>query len=253
MVVSILYGLLFWFATLILVGGVAYKIGQYWLTPVPLKIPTTPAPITRWGVIQRLLREVIWFESLFRADKLLWLLSMLFHWCLWLVLIRHLRYFLPMNAVLLTLQPLGRYAGFGMVLGLAGLWARRFLIDRVRYISAPSDHLLLALLLVIGLSGLLMSFVTHTDVIQVKSFFSGLFTAGFFGAQGLPAEPLILLHLLLVLVLMLIFPISKLLHAPGVFFSPTRNQVDNAREQPRHLADWALQLEQQGKLYRDKH
>ena len=33
---------------------------------------------------------------------------------------------------------------------------------------------------------------------------------------------------------MLVFPFSKLLHAPGVFFSPTRNQVDNAREQ-RHL------------------
>ena len=33
---------------------------------------------------------------------------------------------------------------------------------------------------------------------------------------------------------MIIFPFSKLLHAPGVFFSPTRNQVDNPREQ-RHL------------------
>ena len=252
-VVSILYGLLFWFATLILVGGVAYKIGQYWLTPVPLKIPTTPAPTTRWGVIKRMLREVIWFESLFRADKLLWLLSWVFHVSLWLVLIRHLRYFLPMNAVLLALQPLGRYAGFAMAIGLVGLWARRFLIDRVRYISAPSDHLLLALLLAMGLSGLVISFVTHTDVTQVKSFFSGLFTAGFFGEQGLPAEPLILLHLLLVVVLMLIFPISKLMHAPGVFFSPTRNQVDNAREQPRQLAAWALQLEQQGKLYRDEH
>ena len=27
---------------------------------------------------------------------------------------------------------------------------------------------------------------------------------------------------------MIIFPISKLLHAPGLFFSPTRNQADNA-------------------------
>ena len=41
---------------------------------------------------------------------------------------------------------------------------------------------------------------------------------------------------------MLIFPISKLLHAPGVFFSPTRNQVDNPREQ-RHIAKWAIKLE----------
>ena len=34
--------------------------------------------------------------------------------------------------------------------------------------------------------------------------------------------------------LMIIFPFSKLLHAPGVFFSPTRNQVDNPREK-RHM------------------
>jgi hypothetical protein len=29
---------------------------------------------------------------------------------------------------------------------------------------------------------------------------------------------------------MIVFPFSKLLHAPGVFFSPTRNQADNPRE-----------------------
>jgi hypothetical protein len=33
------------------------------------------------------------------------------------------------------------------------------------------------------------------------------------------------------------------LHAPGLFFSPTRNQVDNPREK-RHIARWAKSLEQ---------
>jgi nitrate reductase gamma subunit len=51
-----------------------------------------------------------------------------------------------------------------------------------------------------------------------------------------------MVHLALVVSLMAIFPISKLLHAPGVFFSPTRNQVDNSREK-RHLAPWAAKLE----------
>jgi len=36
--------------------------------------------------------------------------------------------------------------------------------------------------------------------------------------------------------------VSKLLHAPGVFFSPGRNQVDNPREK-RHLAPWAAALD----------
>ncbi len=242
--VSMFYGLLYWVATLVLIGGVAVKVRQYWMTPAPLKIPTTPAPVTQSGVVLRMLREVLWFESLFRSNKTLWLFAVLFHISLWLILIRHLRYFVPMNELLVFLQPFGRYAGFTMVIGLAGLWARRFLVDRVRYISAPSDHLMLALLLSIGLSGLLMSFVAHTDIIQVKRFFSGLVTFGFLGAQGLPASPILLIHLFLVAVLMLVFPISKLLHAPGVFFSPTRNQVDNPREK-RHVAPWALKLERQ--------
>jgi nitrate reductase gamma subunit len=62
-----------------------------------------------------------------------------------------------------------------------------------------------------------------------------------FDWQPLPADPVLLLHLTLVAALMIIFPISKLLHVPGVFFSPTRNQVDDARER-RHVAPWAAQL-----------
>ena len=53
-----------------------------------------------------------------------------------------------------------------------------------------------------------------------------------------------MIHLALVGVLMIVFPISKLLQAPGVFFSPSRNQVDNPREQ-RHISDWARKLEDQ--------
>ena len=64
----------------------------------------------------------------------------------------------------------------------------------------------------------------------------------YFSWQPLPADPMLLIHLSMVLVLMFIFPFSKLLHAPGVFFSPGRNQVDNPREK-RHLAPWAAALD----------
>ena len=63
-----------------------------------------------------------------------------------------------------------------------------------------------------------------------------------FDWQPLPADPLLLVHLTLVALLMIVFPISKLMHAPGLLFSPTRNQVDNPRE-ARHLAAWAAALE----------
>ena len=231
---------LFYLASAVLVAGLAVRIRQYAGTPAPLKIPTTPAPTTRGGVALRLVREVVLFESLFKATLWTWLFGWVFHAAMALVLLRHLRYFTePVWGWVAFVQPFGVYAGFAMVAGLAGLWARRFLVDRVRYISTPSDHLMLALLIAIAASGLAMKYLAHTDVVAVKSFFLGLFV---FQVRELPADPLLAVHLGLVAALMLVFPFSKLLHAPGLFFSPGRNQVDDPRER-RHLAEWAARLD----------
>ncbi|MBK7276231.1 MAG: respiratory nitrate reductase subunit gamma [Betaproteobacteria bacterium] len=239
-VLSIAYAALFYAATAILVVGVALKIRSYAGTPAPLLIPTTPAPTTTGGVALRLTREVVFFESLFKGNKWTWLFGWMFHAALLLVLLRHVRYFQqPVWDVIVFIQPYGTYAGFAMVAGLGGLWARRFLVDRVRYISTPSDHLHLALLIAIGLSGLSMRFVKPTDIVAVKTFMLGLMRLDI---QPLPTDPLLLLHLALVALLMIVFPISKLLHAPGLFFSPTRNQADTPRE-ARHLAPWAAALD----------
>ena len=234
------YASLFYIAAAVLVGGLAFRIWEYATTPAPLKIPTTPAPRTRGGVVLRLGREVVLFESLFKANKWIWLFGWVFHAGLSIVVLRHLRYFtLHVWDWMVLIQPFGVYAGFAMVAGLLGLWGRRILVPRIRYISAPSDHLMLALLLGIAVSGLLMKYVAHTDVVALKAFFLGLM---FLDWQPLPADPVLLVHLGLVAALMVIFPFSKLLHAPGLFFSPTRNQVDNPRER-RHLAHWARELE----------
>jgi nitrate reductase gamma subunit len=235
-----MYALLFYVATATLVGGLGMRIWQYAKTPAPLKSPTTPAPTTRAGVTFRLAREVVLFESLFKSNKWIWLFGWLFHAALALVLVRHLRYFTdPVWTVVKLAQPFGIYAGFAMVAGLLGLWARRIVVPRIRYISAPSDHLMLALLVGIGVSGLAMKYLAHTDIVALKAFFIGLMR---FNIQPLPADPVLLVHLGLVAALMIVFPFSKLLHAPGVFFSPSRNQVDDPRER-RHLAAWARRLE----------
>lgn len=237
---SIAYALLFYVATTVFVAGLALKIRSYLRTPAPLKIPTTPAPTTTTGVALRLTREVVLFESLFKSSKWTWIFGWMFHAALLLVLLRHVRYFQqPVWTPIVWVQAFGTYAGFAMVAGLAGLWARRFLVDRVRYISTPSDHLHLALLIAIGLTGLGMRFVAHTDIVALKAFMLGLMR---FDMQPLPADPLLLLHLSLVALLMIVFPISKLLHAPGLFFSPTRNQADTSRE-ARHVAAWAAALD----------
>jgi len=237
---SVAFALLFYVATAALVIGLAARIVDYARTPAPLKIPTTPAPLTQGGVALRLLREVVFFESLFKGSLWTWLFGWLFHASLALVLARHLRYFTePVWGWVVLVQPLGILAAFGMLAGLAGLLARRFLVDRIRYISTPSDYLMLVLLLLIGASGLAMKYVFRTDVVAVKAFFLGLMR---FDWQPLPADGMLFVHLALVAALMIVFPFSKLLHAPGLFFSPSRNQTDDPRE-ARHLAPWAANLD----------
>ncbi len=241
--VSIIFITLFYISLLIFLVGMTRKIIQYWKTPAPLKIPTAPTPLTQTGVVMRLAREVVLFESLFKSSKWTWLFGWLFHFGLLLVLVRHVRYFWPgdLPEIFLLTQPF-KYAAFAMLIGLLGLMGRRIFVDRVRYISAPSDYLMLLMLLIIGVSGAVMTFTdNHTDIIMVKQFASGLLI---FDWANLPTEVHFLVHLFLVFVLLAIFPISKLLHVPGVFFSPTRNQVDDARKK-RHISPWALKQEQE--------
>jgi nitrate reductase gamma subunit len=172
---TVIFTGLLYIATIVLIVGIAYRIYEYSRTPAPLVIPTTPAPTSNGGVAMRMAREVVLFESLFKSNKWIWVFGWLFHVGLALVLMRHIRYFQePVWFWVEFIQPFGKYASFMMIAGLAGLWARRFLVDRVRYISTPSDHLMLALLIAIGISGALMTFVVHTDIVALKAFVLGL-------------------------------------------------------------------------------
>lgn len=228
MIVSVL----FYVAVVVFFVGVGRKVFQYASTPAPLKIPTTPAPTTRMGAVWRMFKELIFFESLFKASKFTWIFGWLFHAGMFFALLCHLRYFTePVWGWVALIAPFSKFAGLAMVVGLAGLLVRRFFVDRVRAISAPSDYLMLLLILLIATSGLMMRFVAHTDIVAVKQFARGLLQFEFVNFTG---GVVMFLHLLFVAVLLIIFPFSKLLHAPGVFFSPSRNQIDNPRER-RHM------------------
>ena len=82
---NLFFAALFYFATSVLLIGVGRKIADYWRTPAPLLIPTTPAPTTQAGVVLRMLREVALFESLFKANLWIWALGWIFHLSLALV------------------------------------------------------------------------------------------------------------------------------------------------------------------------
>lgn len=226
-------------ATMGLVAGLAYRMALWLAAPVPLSIPTMPAPLTRGGAALRVGREMLLFHSLFRADKLLWTASMAFHLGLALVVLRHLRYVIAVPpAWLVAVQPIGQLGAWLMMLGLAALLVRRWLMPTVRAVTRPGDVAILLLLLAIGATGLTTTYLLHTDIIAVKAFLASIWELA---PRQLPLDPAFLLHLLLVTVLLAIVPFTKLLHAPGLFFSPTRNQRDERRGS--RLASWARKLE----------
>ena len=150
-----------WIALAVAVTGLAWKKLAWLRAPVPLPMPLPPAPATWFGVVLRMLREGLFFETLFRANRWTWLFGWLFHAALLLVLVRHAWLFVdPVPAWTGPLLAAG--AGLSAVLAtsLAGLLARRLFVARVRYVSVPSDYLMLLLILVIAGSG---AWLGHVD------------------------------------------------------------------------------------------
>ena len=216
-------------------------------------------PETTGHVVGRMALEVLAFRSLFRnlrtelrrdpdnpegvrlihwSYKWLWLGAIAFHYAFLTVILRHLRFFT--EPVPMPIQMLEHLDGFfqfftpaiylsGIVLVVAALYllARRITNPTLRYISLAADYFPLLLILGIGLTGILTRYVYKTDIIAVKQLALGLATFHPVVPPGISS--LFYIHLFLVCVLFAYFPFSKLLHAPGVFLSPTRNLASNNR------------------------
>jgi nitrate reductase gamma subunit len=259
----------------VFLGGFCWRVLRWAWVPVPFHIPVTcgqqkslpwiqPAkvdnPSTRWGVMLRMAGEVLLFRSLFRNNrarmndkrlilgesKFLWLGALAFHWALLLVLLRHLRLFLvPVPAWVDGLERIDSFFQIGapqlylsdavLLAALAYLLLRRFREPALRYISLFTDFFALYLLLGIAVTGALMRYFLRVDILSVKQFALGL-TAFRPVASG-TLSPLFLAHLLLVCALAAYLPFSKLMHAGGVFLSPTRNLANDSRSK-RHINPW---------------
>ncbi|HVN23211.1 MAG TPA: sulfate reduction electron transfer complex DsrMKJOP subunit DsrM [Syntrophorhabdales bacterium] len=264
-------------ACVMFVVGFIYRVAKWAQSPVPFHIPTVcgqqkslpwikannlESPQSSGEVFARMALEVLFFRSLFRNDRtelktpqkliyssnrFLWAGGMLFHWSLLIILFRHLRFFtepvLPGIALLQSLDGLF-YVGLptfyltdaAILLALTYLFFRRITYPQVRLISLPSDYFALLLIIAVVLSGVLMRHFFKIDAEKTKELILGLVSLR-------PAVPQNLglafyIHLFLVSVLAAFFPFSKLMHAPGVFLSPTRNLQNNSRSR-RHVNPWA--------------
>ena len=236
---SSVFNLLAYLAAAIFILGFLSKVVLYFKTPSPLKIPVTPAPKTSMGVVLRLIPEILFFRSLLKGgttEKILWLGGWVFHVSFLLIVLRHLRFFTyPVPDFVMGFQQIGIWAGIVFPIALLILIVRRFTNDRLAIITLFADYFVLVLITAIGATGLMLKYITRTNLVDVKAFMLGLVS---FSPTQMPDSTMFLIHFTLILVLLVYFPFSKLMHAWGVLISPTRAQVDNPRE-IRHINPWA--------------
>jgi nitrate reductase gamma subunit len=274
---QILFGVVVpYLAVLTFFGMIIYRVVAWARSPVPFRIPTTGGqqksldwikwscldnPATKAGVVARMALEILTFRSLFRntrlelrdgpkldyaSSKWLWLAALAFHYCFLVIFLRHFRFFL--EHVPLPIHYLERLDGFFEV-GVPGLYLtdiiimvavlylllRRFAVPQLRYISLPADYFALFLILGLVFSGILMRYFVKVDIVSVKKLAMGLVSLHPTVPEGIGS--VFYVHLFLLCVLIAYFPFSKLMHAPGVFLSPTRNLPNDSR-MVRHINPW---------------
>ncbi len=234
---SLFFVIISYAAIAIFLIGFLAKVWKYAMTPAPLKIPVTPAPTNSPGVVWRMLQEVVVFKSLFKSKKVIWVAGYVFHLALAFLLIKHLRFFFVSTPEWLdTIATYDLYVGYILVAALAFLFILRLAVDRTFYITVMTDYVLLLLLGAIAITGIISTHLVGFQVLGVKEYIMGLVS---FSPVEIPRSGIFIAHFSLVLVLLVYFPFSKLMHAGGLFFSPTRNQVDNARDK-RWVTPWAV-------------
>ena len=256
--------------------GIIYRVVTWARAPVPFRIPTTGGqqkslpwikwscldnPATKGGTFARMALEILAFRSLFRntrlelrdgpkldyaSSKWLWLAALAFHYCFLVIFLRHFRFFLePVPGLVDLLQRLDGFFEVGVpglyltdaiiMLALLYLLFRRFAIPQIRYISLAADYFPLFLILGLVLSGILMRYFIKVDIRGVKQLAMGLVSLHPTVPEGIGS--IFYVHLFLLSVLIAYFPFSKLMHAPGVFLSPTRNLPNDSR-MVRHINPW---------------
>ncbi len=257
-------------------AGIIYRVLKWARSPVPFRIPTTAGqqksldwikhdkldnPATNKQTVVRMILEVVLFRSLFRNtrvelregpkiayewEKWLWLAGLLFHWTFFVIVIRHLRFFtepIPffvhwienIDSILQVGLPTLYLSDAAFLAAVTYLFIRRIIIPQVRYISLAADYFPLALIMTIAATGILMRYFLRIDVTAIKQLAMGLVSFHPQIPQGVGV--VFYIHLFLVSVLLAYFPYSKLMHAAGVFLSPTRNLPNNSRA-VRHVNPW---------------
>ena len=169
--------------------------------------------------------DIVFLRRLLMANPALWIGEWVFHAALFVIILRHLRYFMnPVPAWVVWAQTPGWIAGFLLPGALLYLLAIRLLTGLEKF-SSPANLLMLVDVLAIAATGLLMSTRYRADLTAVKLFALGIVT---FTPSPPPLSILFLSHLGFVMTLLLYVP-SHVFTAPLVMLDARSRELELRR------------------------
>ena len=196
-----------------------------WWEAVRRSPSSRPEGGARAGAAVGAVVDIVFLRRLLAVNPALWVGEWFFHASLFLIVLRHLRYFMnPVPVWVVWAQTPGWIAGFVLPGALLYILVIRLLTRQEKF-SAPANLLLLLDVLGIGSTGLLMSTRYRVDLQAVKLFALGIVT---FNPLPPPSGALFAAHLALVLILLLYVP-SHVFAAPLVMLDSRRRELELQR------------------------
>ena len=222
-------GIMVYGAGAVFILGMIYRIYQWRATPkTRIKTGVFPKPgsgAARWGQVAV---DSLTFPQAFKADRTIWIFTILFHFGLLGAFVGHLRLVHEFTPLLSLLGPEGmdQFALWsGGVMGVLLIVALTYYLFRrlmspYKEISVPEDFILLFLLILAVAMGDHMRFIGKIHAADYRNYFQSLLALK-------PAFPRVLadsstkwafdFHILFANLLIIYFPFSKLVHVIATF------------------------------------
>ncbi len=222
-------GIMVYVAIAIFILGMVYRVYQWLEAPkARLKTGVFPKPgkgAARWG---RVAVDSLTFPQALKADRTIWVFTILFHFALLGAFVGHLRLiheFTPLLKLLGSegMNPFALWSGGVMgVLLVVGLiyYLFRRLTSPYKEISVPEDFILLFLLILVVAMGDHMRFIGKIHAADYRIYFQSLlaFKPAFPKVLAdSPTKWALVFHVLFANLLFIYFPFSKLVHVIATF------------------------------------
>lgn len=211
-------------AAMIFIMGILYKLRRWLTLPAPFPLTLSPAPAGKYARFKAMLKELLWFDSLFRHNGVLWFLAWTMHLALVLIIVGHIAgiYSFRQQFMLVGMSRegsqalsdlLGTLAGAVFLISLLGLAGRRICQKEARTASGLLNYFELGLLIAIGLTGMELRWtIAKGEFFLIRQYMAGLILLR---PAFMPVSPWFLLHFSLVNILIIYLPFSRLIHGLG--------------------------------------